>query len=376
MDNGKIIIARLWPKYGGDVPSRTPVILGLNPDKYETINIYHTKNSPNPNVFEQNGKKVFYLTEKSSLGLLKFFAVFKLAALLRKQRIDILHCHKHKSIVYGVLAGKLARVTAIIAHIHGMGRTRNRRRKFMNRYVLSQTKKILAVSGAVKNDIIKNNPSINPDNIINIGNSIDYNKFSQITKEPDLKQKMFGFEKESFVFATAGRLTQTKGQVNLIKAFAQVKKDMPNAKLVIAGDGQLRDELENLTNQLGLGQDIYFAGRVEDMLSFYSAIDVFVLPSIAEGLPRSLLEAMACETYCIGSDAGGIPEILDNGKLGKIVPAKNLQALSEAMIKIMQMPEKEKTQILQEVKKYVRENYSHGVVIKKLEKIYNDMASI
>src|SRR4030042_2448664 len=192
MRNGKIIVARFWPKFGGDIPSRTPVILGINPEKYETITIYLTKNSPNPNIFEQKGQKVFYITENSQLPFFKPPVFLKLASILKKERIDILHSHKHKSVIYGTVAGKLAGVPFILAHIHGMGRSRNLRRKLLNRFILTKADRILAVGNAVKEDILKNNPSIKPEKIINLGNSIDYDFFASNIPNKSNARKKFG----------------------------------------------------------------------------------------------------------------------------------------------------------------------------------------
>ncbi|HBG77658.1 MAG TPA: hypothetical protein DDW84_02250 [Phycisphaerales bacterium] len=373
MRDGKIIVARLWPKYGGDIPSRTPVICGINPQKYETICIYHTKNSDNPNVFEQNGKKVFYLTTKPSPGFFKFFAIFKLAMILRKQKVDIIHCHHHKSVVYGVIAGKLAGVPAIIAHVHGLGRTRNIRRKLLNLFIMPCIDKILAVGGAVKKDIIANNPTVKPERIINIGNSIDYGYYSQENFDRAAVRRKFNIPQDAFVFATAGRLAETKGQKFLIEAFAQVKKQIPNAFLLLAGAGELKDELEKQVITLGCKDSVGFPGKVNNMPELYCAMDIFVLPSIAEGLPRGLMEAMAAGVICIASNAGGIPEILDNGKFGFLVEPRDVNSLCLAMLKAANLPGGEKTQMISAAREQIRKNFSHSIIIEKETKIYDTL---
>ncbi|MFA6186206.1 MAG: glycosyltransferase [Phycisphaerae bacterium] len=374
MRDGKIIVARLWPKYGGDIPSRASVICGINPQKYETICIYHTKNSDNPNVFEQNGKKVFYLTTKPSLGFLRFFAILKLAILLKKQKVDIFHCHHHKSIVYGAIAGKLAGVPVIIAHVHGLGRTRNINRKLLNLFVLPCIDRILAVGQAVKEDIIANNPTVKSERIINLGNSIDYDYYSHTRFDRTAVRGKFNIPQDAFVFATAGRLAETKGQKFLIDAFAQVKKQIPNALLIFAGAGELKDALEKQSAKLGCGDSIRFPGRVNNMLELYCATDAFVLPSIAEGLPRGLMEAMAAGVLCIASNAGGIPEILDGGKFGYLVEPRDANSLCLSMLKVADMPCDEKMKMISAAKEQIRQNFSHGVMIKREEKIYDELA--
>lgn len=375
MRNGKIIVARFWPKFGGNIPSITPVILGINPKKYETIGIYLTKNSNIPNILEQNGKKIFYVTDRPRLPLIKPFVFLKLATILKNQGVDILHCHHHKSVVYGTIAGRPAGVPIILAHVHGMGRTRNIHRKILNRFILPRVDKILAVGQAVKNDVLQNNFFIPPDKVINLGNSIDYDYFALSAYDKQTVRRKFGIPEGCFVFATAGRLAPTKGQPYLISAFAQVRKRLSNVELLIAGTGESKDELEKQVLQLGCGSSIHFLGRVDNMPEFYSCIDTFVLPSVAEGLPRSLIEAMAAGVLCIASNVGGIPEILDNGRCGLLVPLKDTNALVEAMLKTVNMPKQEKLAVISTAKEYIKENYSHNIMIKKIERIYDNLVS-
>jgi glycosyltransferase involved in cell wall biosynthesis len=375
MQNGKIIVARLWPKFSGEFPSVAPVIFGVNPKKYETICIYLAKNSSNPNVFEQKGKKVFYITQNSEPPALSLTTFLKLAKILRTEGVDILHCNRHISTFYGTIASKLAKVPIILEHVYGMGRTRNFNRKFLNRFLLPHVDKILAVSQAVKNDILQNNPIVNPEKVISIGESIDYDYFASASYDKKTARRKFGIPENSFVFGTAGRLAPTKGQGYLIKAFSQVKKRLTNAELLIAGTGWLQNKLERQAVKENCNSSVHFLGYVDNMSEFYSAIDAFVLPSVAEGLPRVLIEAMAAGILCVATNAGGIPEILDNGHFGLLVPSKDTNALADAMLKAINMPQREKEPIVSTAKEHVRKNYNHDVMIKKTEKIYDVLAA-
>jgi glycosyltransferase involved in cell wall biosynthesis len=294
-----------------------------------------------------------------------------LAKILKNENVDILDCHKHKSIVYGTIAGKLAKVPIILAHVHGIGRTRNLRRKLLNRFILPGVDKILAVGQAVKDDILRNNPSIKPEKVINLGNSIDYDYFASPVYDKQSSRQKLGIPQNSFVFAAAGRLAPTKGQEYLIRAFAHVRKQLNNAQLLIAGTGEMKNKLENLVSKLGCSSAVRFLGHVDNMTEFYSMTDVFVLSSVAEGLPRTLIEAIAAGVLCIATSTGGIPEILDNGRFGLLVPPKDTNALAEAMFKAAKMPQQEKSAIISAAKEYIKANYSHGIMIKRIEKIYD-----
>ena len=375
MRNGKIIVARLWPGFGGGIESYTPVILGINPEKYETIFIHLTKNSDNPNIFEQKGKKVFYITEKPRLPFFKPFVFSKLASILKNEGVDILHCHKHKSTVYGTITGKLAKVPIILAHVHGMGRSRNFGRRLLNRFILSHVDKILAVGQAVKDDILQHNPSVKPQKVINTGNSIDLDYFSSTVYDKQDTRKKFGIPQNSFVFATAGRLAPTKGQKYLIEAFTQVRKQLNNAELLIVGAGELKEELEQQASEPNCKDYVHFLGLVDNMREFYSSADIFVLPSVAEGLPRTLIEAMATGLLCIASNIGGIPEILNNGRCGLLVPPGDAKALTDAMLKAANMPQQKKSAVISAAKEYIKKEYSHSVMIKRIEKIYDTLVA-
>jgi len=372
MKDGKIIIARLWPTFGGNIPTVVPVILGVNPQKYETIGIYLTRTSDVPNLLEANGKKVFFVTQKSKLPIIPF-SFFKLAEILKNQGVDILHCHHHKATFYGTIAAKIAKTPVILSHVHGMGRTRNINRKLQNYFVLPHIDKIFAVGQAVKDDILKTNPSVEPDRVINIGNSTDYEYYSKPGYDRRAVREKFNIPQNAFVFATAGRLAPTKGQAYLIEAFAKIKKQVPNARLLFAGTGQLKDELEKKVAELNCGDSVCFLDKVDNMPEFYNGIDCFVLPSIAEGLPRTLLEAMAAGVLCIASNVGGIPEILDNGRFGRLVPAKDSVALADAMLNVVNMPPQKKDSVIANAKEHTKINYSNSAMIQRIEKIYDNL---
>jgi glycosyltransferase involved in cell wall biosynthesis len=371
MRDGKIIVARLFSKDEGNVPSRMPVFLGINPEKYEVIFVYNAKDLKKPNIFEQKGKKVLYVSSKKDAPSFSPAIIWKLSRLLKAEKVDIVHCHQHKATVHGILAAKLAGVPVILSHVHGTGRTRNFGRRLVNSIIFRWVSKILTVGEAVKKDVISSNPSVNPEKVISVGNSIDYDKFSKVIKSDIIRTEKFGIKKDALVFGTAGRLAETKGQKFLIYAFAQVKKQIPNSLLLFAGTGELKDELEKQAAQAGLADSVCFLGKIDNMPEFYSAIDVFVLPSIAEGLSRGLMEAMAAGVLCIASNVGGIPEVLNDGRFGYMVAAKDETALAQAMIETAKMPENEKSELVKSAQKNVYDNFRHSVVIKREGKIYD-----
>ena len=370
MENKKIIAARLWSQYRGDIPSRTPVILGLDPDRYNKICIYLAKDSQNGNVFEQNGCKVFYLSEKPSVGQANLAVLWKLVKVLKQQKVDILHCHRYQATLYGAIAARIAGVPVVFSHVHGLNRTRTLRRRLTNRIILRWVNKILTVGNAVRDDVLRSNPAVPKEKVISLGNSIDYKRFADLQLTKSQAKTEIGLNPDSVVFGTIGRLAPTKGLSLLVEAFETVKKQIPSAALIIIGQGQLKEELHRTVSEKGLADSVHFLGQRDDIPSLLKAMDIFVLASLAEGLPRSLLEAMASPLPCIATNVGGISEIITNRQSGYLIPAQNADELANAMLEVANLSDEQLHTLTENAQATVKKNFSHDAIIQKLEGIY------
>jgi glycosyltransferase involved in cell wall biosynthesis len=371
MNNDKIKIARLWSKYEGQITSRASIIHGLDPENFTTICIYLAKESQALNPYAEKGLDVFYASEKKISKGFNLCRIIKLAKILKEQKVDILHCHRHKATVHGVIAAKIAGVNIVFSHVHGLSRSKRTKRKLINRFILKYVTKLLAVGDAVRQDILKSNPFLSPEKVISLGNSIDIQRFSEAKISKEDARADLGLDQENIVFGAVGRLVPTKGFSYLIKAFAKAKLSVPKAKLFFAGQGRMKTQLRNCAKEQNIEGSVHFLGTQSDMPKVYKAMDVFVLSSIAEGLPRSLLEAMACRIPTIATDVGSVLEIMDNGTLGSLVPPKDIDALAKAMIDLSQMTKSKKNELTEKAYTHVKENYSNHVVIKKIQEIYS-----
>jgi len=370
-----LTVARIWPKYKGVYESREGPIRKLNKEKFRTIHIYISKRSDNPNQFEQSGQKVYYLLKGRGARMFNVLVLWRLIRILKKEDVNILHCHKHKSVVYAFLASFFVRPLVVIAHVHGINRTRNWRRRLLNRFVFKRVHKIFTVGQATAEDVLVSNSGLDKSLVYSLGNSITFKRYDRLPSEKGNARENLKLPEDAIVFGTVSRLTTVKGLDYLVEAFVKVKKNLDSAVLVIVGEGTVMPELKKQVLDAGIAKSVLFLGYRTDVPLILGTFDCFVIPSIGEeGLPRALIEAMAARIPVIGTRISGIPEILDDGKYGLLVPPRNSDALAVAMIDITQKPSSEIEQITQVARQRVLDEYSHENIAGKLEKIYTELA--
>jgi glycosyltransferase involved in cell wall biosynthesis len=372
MQNGKIVVVWLFQKYEGRSFYATGVMSRLNSPSFSTTAVYLAKLSDAPNPLEESGCRAVYLASKGATKMFNPVLVWKLAKFLKQNKVDILHCHRHKAALYGILAARIAKTQVIFVHVHGLNRTSNILRRIENHFLFGKVNKVIAISEAVRGDVGASNPTLPSEKVITIKNSIDFEKFADVNIPRQQARQMLGLPEDAFVFGTVGRLVSTKGQSFLIEAFAKVRQSIPKAHLVFAGDGRLESKLKQQAVRLGCLDVITFAGLRNDIPQVLRAFDCFVFPSIAEGLPGALLEAMAASLPCIASAVGGIPEVLNDKKLGYLVPAKNVDALAVTMLECASKSQQERRLMGQAARDTVEKLYSDEVVVANLEKLYKE----
>jgi glycosyltransferase involved in cell wall biosynthesis len=374
----KINVAWLSQRYiEGDscFPGNTRVMDKLSEQNFNLAFIYLGKSSSAPNILETLGYKVTYLRQSRAMKVLDSVTLWKLIRYLRDNPTDILHCHRHKATLYGSLAAWVAGVPVVFAHVHGLKRTRTILRRFTNRIIHNKVTNIIAVSDAVREDVIAFNPSLPREKVLTIRNSIDVDKFSHVRIGKQEARTMLGLPKESIIFGTVGRLVPTKGQSYLIDAFARVRRSVSNAHLVFVGEGPLESILRHQAADLGCLDVTTFTGQRSDIPILLRAFDCFLLPSIAEGLGLSLLEAMAASLPCIASNIGGIPEIIINETLGHLVPAKDPEALAEAMMNCVDASEDARHEMGRAASALVKTSFSTDIYVKRIQQLYETALS-
>jgi len=342
----------------------------LDKDRFNVIFIYLSGYDCEKYLRKEAEYEVFYLSNKQFIKTFRFSILFKLVRILREKNIDILHCHRYKSSLYGALAGMFAKQPVILSHVHGLSRTRNIVRKLLNFFVFSRVDRIIGCTSGVLDDVLRDNLFVRSRKLIALENSVDFNRFADESITKENARKRLDLPADAMVFGTVGRLVPTKGQSYLIQAFAQVKKQLPQSILLIVGTGRLESVLKAEAEKTGFCESIRFLGQRKDVVQILKSLDIFILPSVAEGFGLALAEAMAAGIPCIATEVGGIPEVTNGTEAGVLVPPRDSAALAVAVIKTASMPVNELAQLVDKAQNRVRCFYSYEVVGRKLANLY------
>jgi len=366
----KIKILHLAKRYDGNQSLRNAMILGIDQKKYEAKVCFLAGKPDGKNILDRHGLSVYL--DINNLSSHKIKTAATLRNLLNAERPDILHCHRHAATVFGVLAGLTEKIR-IISHVHGLDRTRSLKRRFTNWLILKHVDKIITVSDSVRHDVINTNWNMEPSKVVTVKNCLELKIIDNIKiSKTDARLKL-GIPEDDVVFGTVGRLVPTKGQSYLIDAFSRVQKKIPNSRLVIMGDGLLCKKLTEQAEELEISPRILFTGYREDVLELIRGLDVFVLPSLAEGLSIALLEAMASRLPVIASNVGGIPEVFGNSRCGRLVTSRDVDSLFAAMLEIGNLAGDKKKTLGEEGRNRIEKEFTSDVMLKHIEEVYESI---
>lgn len=278
-------------------------------------------------LFEEKGIDICHL------GRNKFdpMTLIDILKIIKNEKIKVIHAHGYGASNFGRLARMISR-TSIIVHAHDDDSKYPFHQKVADFLLRRFTDKAIAVSASVKEASVKKR-RIAGEKVFVLHNGIHLEEFSAPGKERVEKERMrLGIRPDHPVIGTVGRLGVEKGIKYLLQAAVQVLKVYPDTVFLLAGDGPLADELKNLSKQLGVDQNVVFAGFCRDIPAVLSIVDIVATPSLTEGSPLAVLEAMAMGKPIVASNVGGIKEILKDGETGLLVPSKDSLSLAEKII--------------------------------------------
>jgi glycosyltransferase involved in cell wall biosynthesis len=284
-----------------------------------------------------------------------------------KNNIDILHCHQYTPFVYGVLATFLKQVKVIFTE-HGRfypDRT-SWKRKLVNPILAQMTDHITSISKATKQALIDFEflPSSKIQVIYNGIVDLSSNHYDVIKVKKELSIPL-----DEIVLGTISRLDPIKNHSMMLNAFKQINTKYPKTKLLIIGDGSLKEDLESLTAELDIVADVIFTGFRVEPQQYLQCMDIFLLPSFSEGTSMTLLEAMSFSKACVVTDVGGNPEIVVNGKTGIVIANDDQRALTNACVSLLEKSDLRINYGLKGQKRF-SEHFKVKTMIESFEKLY------
>ena len=340
----------------------------INKDKYNPIVCCLNHKGVLAEELDEIGIKVLALDKKPGIDL---SIIPKLIKIFKEHRIQIVHTHLWTSDFWGRIAAKFAGVPVIVSTAHNVDFWKPKIFLFIDRFLTRFSDRIIAVSEEVKNFYIKT-AKLPEEKIVTVYNGIELAKFDATAVNRLEKIKEFNFNTSDKIIGIIGRLVEQKGQAYFLEMMLILKQNYPNIKSLVIGDGPLKENLIRKTKELHLEENVIFTGLRNDVADLLKAIDILVSSSTYEGLPMILLEAMAAAKPIVATRVGGNPEIIDEGKTGFLVPAKDPQALANRVSALLNNSEYAQ-RIGKSAQEKVHNLYSIEKMLQDTENIYDKL---
>ncbi len=275
----------------------------------------------------EEGLEVFPLRIKGDFGPIN---IGRLAKLMRRKGVHLLCANFDKDLRLGGLAARMAGVRAVVMR-KGLPLMRDSLRfKLTYRLLVDR---IICPSNSIKEELSQYR-WLDGERIEVVHNGVDPDYFHPKYSQTEARN-LFGLPAEGAVIGIVGRLTNQKGHRFFLQAAKLIAQSHPGVFFWVVGDGERREELEAMAAELGIGERVRFAGYRRDLPLVYAALDVLVLPSLFEGLPNVVLEAMACGRPVVATGVGGVPEVVVDGITGLIVSPNNYRELARSVKKLL-----------------------------------------
>lgn len=334
---GKIKVLQLQNRYNVNASDLAEqVIQALPPERYEVTTAF-VRGRPGPGEPESRAARSIYFefSQQATKGL-RLRVLWALYKHCRAEGYDAVIAHRFKPINMLLILGRWLRIPACIGVLHGLGEYDRAYRRWEMRCLRSSAWRFVAVSRAVREDLLSCGAGFNEGNVRQINNAIDIRRAEALQHSRAQARELLGLPGDAWVFGTIGRLVPVKGHIHLLQAFALIKDEYPGAMLAIIGEGRSRTELETLIQASGLQGRVWLLGAKEDALQYVRAFDAFVMPSLSEGLPLALLEGMSAHLPVIGSDIDSLRPILEDCG-GRTFPVTQAPALAEQLRALLRL---------------------------------------
>ena len=304
-------------------------------------------------------------------------AFFDIWRIIKKYNPLIVHTHSSKAGLMGRLAAKLAGTPIIVHTPHGhvffgyFGPLKTKLFIILEKLASRITDKIVALTNREKKDhILFKIAEEDKFSVIYSGIELNILKESSSEEKQNLKKEL-GIPENSLIVGTAGRLVPVKGPEFLVKASKYITSKYPDTYFMFTGDGPLEQDLKRKALEMGISDNIIFLGWRDDLAKIISIYDIFVLPSLNEGMGRVLVEAMALGKSIVASNVGGIPDLVIHGKNGFLIPPKNPKELAKYIQVLLE--DKDKREKMGLAGKEMAYNFTGERMVEKIANLYKKL---
>lgn len=298
-----------------------------------------------------------------------------LSDFIRYRYVDLIHTHGYLADTIGIIVAKLFKVSAI-STCHGFIRNTRKYRLYnkIDLIALKRFDRIITVSEDIYKELLIS--GFQSKKLITIENAVDDNAYSQnqslLIETKKIMRLSLGVKSNDIVIGYVGRLSVEKGIKNIIITCKIMANEGYPIRVIIVGDGPIRKELEEMTIKMNIKNLIKFVGFQKDVMPWFCAMDIFVLPSLTEGTPISLLEAMNLGLPSIATEVGGVPNVIESGVDGILINGSQVDLIKNAILNLVNN-EKIRTNMGKKAKEKIARKYNIKKWVSKIENEYLEL---
>jgi len=300
------------------------------------------------------------LNTKKEVSVKIIYSFFRLKAEIKKLNIDLVHSQSRTTLVLGSLLSRYLGVGHIFT-CHGFFKPKLSRRIFP-----AWPKKVIAISQEVKEHLVQDF-KLGPQKISVINNGVDIASFGDFSGRAQARASLD--IQDAPLIGIIARLSDVKGHIYLLRAMPGVLEKYPAAKLLIVGEGKMQERLIREADDLHINKNVLFLPEVKNTRDALAAMDIFVMPSLQEGLGLALMEAMAQGLAVIGSAVGGIKTLIQDDATGLLVKPADSVGISAAILKLLDDAGKRK-RLGESARKFISDNFAQDKTVNQTEEVY------